>query len=131
MSGKKSEPAKTEQTNAMYNDIASPTGIASDKNGNVYVACFSDNMIYKITPDGKKIIFIKDAKISGPIDMVNDDAGNIYVSNYNSNNVIKITPAGVITVLISNIQKPYGVHINGDFLYVSSQGSNSVLKYKL
>ncbi len=127
----KSEPAKTEQTNAMYNDIASPTGIASDKNGNVYVACFSDNMIYKITPDGKKIIFIKDAKISGPIDMVNDDAGNIYVSNYNSNNVIKITPAGVITVLISNIQKPYGVHINGDFLYVSSQGSNSVLKYKL
>ena len=115
----------------MYNDIASPTGIASDKNGNVYVACFSDNMIYKITPDGKKIIFIKDAKISGPIDMVNDDAGNIYVSNYNSNNVIKITPAGVITVLISNIQKPYGVHINGDFLYVSSQGSNSVLKYKL
>ena len=122
---------KIEQTNGMYNDIASPTGITSDKNGNVYVACFSDNMIYKITPDGKKIIFIKDAKINGPIGMVSDDAGNIYVSNYNSNNVIKITPSGTITVLISNIQKPYGVHINGNLLFVSSQGANSVLRYKL
>lgn len=127
----KAETPKIEQTNGMYNDIASPTGITSDKNGNIFVSCFSDNMIYKITPDGKKIIFIKDAKINGPIGMASDDDGNIYVSNYNSNNVIKITPAGVITVQISNIQKPYGVHINGDLLFVSSQGSNSVLRYKL
>ena len=43
----------------MYNDIPSPTGITTDNEGNVFVACFSDNMIYKISPDGKKIIFIK------------------------------------------------------------------------
>ncbi len=122
---------KIEQTNGMYNNIPSPTGITSDKNGNIYVACFSDNLIYKITPDGKKIIFIKDAKINGPIGMVSDLIGNIYVSNYNSNNVIKITPAGAISVLISNVQKPYGVHIDGNLLFVSSQGSNSVLRYKL
>lgn len=122
---------KIEQTNGMYNNIPSPTGITSDKNGNVYVACFSDNLIYKITPDGKKIIFIKDAKINGPIGMVSDLNGNIYVSNYNNNNVIKITPAGAISVLISNVQKPYGVHIDGNLLFVSSQGSNSVLRYKL
>lgn len=127
----KTETPKVEQTNGMYNDIASPTGITSDKNGNIYVACFSDNLIYKITPDGKKIIFIKDSKINGPIGMVSDDDGNIYVSNYNSNNVIKITPAGSITVLISNVQKPYGVHLDGELLFVSSQGSNSVLRYKL
>lgn len=127
----KTETPKIEQTNGMYNDIPSPTGITSDKNGNIYVACFSDNLIYKITPDGKKIIFIKDAKINGPIDMVSDDTGNIYVSNYNSNNVIKITPAGVITVLISNVQKPYGIYLDEGLLFVSSQGSNSVLRYKL
>ena len=88
-------------------------------------------MIYKITPDRKRIVYVKDAKINGPIGMVSDDNGNIYVSNYNSNNVVKITPNGVISVLISNVQKPYGVHINGDLLFVSSQGSNSVLRYKL
>lgn len=122
---------KFEQSNGMYNDIPSPTGIATDRNGNVFVACFSDNMIYKITPDGRRIIFVKDAKINGPIAMVSDDAGNIYVSNYNANNVVKVTPAGSISVQISNIQKPYGISLRDGMLFVSSQGSNSVLRYKL
>ncbi len=129
----KPEEEKTveQTTNAMFNNLPSPTGITSDKNGNIYVACFSDNMIYKITPEGKQIIFIKNAKINGPIALASDASGNIYVSNYNSNNVIKITPTGTITVLIANIDKPYGMNISNGMLYVSSQGSNSVLRYKL
>lgn len=127
----KPDAPKFEQTNGMYNDIPSPTGITTDKTGNVFVACFSDNMIYKITPDGRRIIFVKDAKISGPIAMVSDDSGNIYVSNYNANNVVKITPTGSISVQIANIQKPYGISLKDGMLFVSSQGSNSVLRYKL
>lgn len=130
-SAQKNESEKEVATNAMYNNLPSPTGITSDKAGNVYVACFSDNMIYKLTPDGKQIIFIKNPKISGPIALVSDDNENIYVSNYNSNNVIKIAPSGVVSVLIGNIDKPYGMNISNGMLYVSSQGSNSVLRYKL
>ena len=63
--------------------------------------------------------------------MVSDSAGNIYVSNYNADNIIKISPTGEITTLVSNVKKPYGMHINGQLLFVSSQGSNSVLRYKL
>ena len=118
-------------SNEMYNDLPSPTGIAVDKFGNVYVACFSDNMIYKITPDGKRIIFVKDSKINGPIAIANDINDNLYISNYNGNNVIKISSQGNISTIISNIQKPYGISVKNGFLYVSSQGSNSVLKYKL
>lgn len=127
----KAETPKFEQSNGMYNDIPSPTGITTDKNGNVFVACFSDNMIYKITPDGRRIIFVKDAKISGPIAMVSDEVGNIYVSNYNADNVVKISPTGSISVQIANIMKPYGIYIADGMLFVSSQGSNSVLRYKL
>lgn len=122
---------KIDQSNGMYNNITSPTGVTTDKNGNLYVACFSDNMIYKITPDGKRILFVKDAKINGPIALANDNSGNIYVSNYNSNNVVKISPAGTISIKISNVQKPYGLHVSDGMLFVSSQGSNSVLRYKL
>ncbi len=125
------EEIKTDSANAMFNDIPSPTGIAGDSKGNIYVSCFSDNMIYKITPDGKRMIFIKDSKINGPIAMVSDASDNIYVSNYNGNNVIKISPTGSISTVISNIQNPYGINITNGMLYVSSQGSNSVLKYKL
>lgn len=115
----------------VFNNLPSPTGIVGDKNGNIYVACFSDNMIYKITPDGKKIIFIKDTKVNGPIAMVNDSLGNIYVSNYNADNVLRITPTGAISVLINNIEKPYGLYIYNGMLYVSSQGGNSVYRHKL
>ena len=117
--------------NEMFNDLPSPTGIAGDRFGNIYVACFSDNMIYKITPDGKRIIFLKDSRINGPIALVSDANDNIYISNYNGDNMLKVTPTGSISTLISNIQKPYGMSIVNGILYVSSQGSNSVLKYKL
>lgn len=127
----KTDVHQIDQSNGMYNNIVSPTGVTTDKNGNLYVACFSDNMIYKITPDGKRILFVKDAKINGPIALANDNSGNIYVSNYNSNNVVKISPAGAISIQISNVQKPYGLHVADGMLFVSSQGSNSVLRYKL
>ena len=125
------EAGQMNTVNRIYNNLPSPTGIAGDNQGNIYVACFSDNMIYKITPDGRNIIFVKNPKINGPIGMVNDNQGNLYIANYNGNNIIKITPTGTITNVIANIEKPYGLHIRDNILYISSQGTNSVLKYKL
>ncbi len=126
-----SEITVFEKSNGIYNDIPSPTGIATDKNGNIYIACFSDNLIYKITPDGRRLIFVKNSDINGPIAMAADDSGNIYVSNYNADNVVKISPTGAVSVVISNIQKPYGINLTDGLLFVSSQGTNSVLRYKL
>ena len=125
------DAVNSDSSNKVYNNLPSPTGIAHDNQGNIYVACFSDNMIYKITPDEKMIIFIKDSRINGPIGMVNDKQGNLYVANYNGDNIIKITPTGNITNVISNIQKPYGLHIKDGLLYISSQGTNSVLRYRI
>lgn len=128
---KETQEQKVPQSNNVFNDIPSPTGITSDNDGNVYVAGFSDNTIYKITPDGKKLVFLKDVRVNGPIGMVSDNSGNIYISNYNANNIIKIASDGAVTILLSNVQKPYGMHISGNILYISSQGSNAVIKYVL
>ena len=118
-------------SNGVYSDIASPTGIVTDSLGNLYVAGFSDNTIYKIGPDNKKIVFIKDPKIDGPIGLAMDKNSNIYVANYNKNNVIKIDKSGQITEVINNIKNPYCMYLTEDLLFVSSQGSNSVIRYKL
>ena len=128
---KETQEQKVPQSNNVFNDIPSPTGITSDNEGNVYVAGFSDNTIYKITPDGKKLVLLKDVRVNGPIGMVSDNSGNIYISNYNANNIIKIASDGAVTILLSNVQKPYGMHISGNILYISSQGSNAVIKYVL
>jgi len=114
-----------------YEDIASPTGIVSDNNGNLYVAGFSDNTIYKINPENQKIVYIKNEKIDGPIGIAMDSDENLYIANYNKNNVLKVGKGGEISELITDIQKPYYIYIKNDLLFVSSQGSNSVVRFKL
>lgn len=119
------------QTNGTYNDLGSPTGITADSRGNLYVAGFSDNAIYRIGPDGTKKLFLKDDRIKGPIGLAADAQDNIYAANYNSDSIIKISNKAVISVFISEIKKPYCLYIKDNMLFVSSQGTNSVLRYKL
>lgn len=118
-------------SDGMYSDISSPTGVITDNSGNLFVAGFSDNTIYKIGPDNKKIVYIKSEKIDGPIGLAIDAPGNIYIANYNKDNILKVDKNGAISELISNIQKPYCMYVTGNLLFISSQGSNSVIRYKL
>jgi tetratricopeptide (TPR) repeat protein len=123
--------SEIKRENGVYSDITSPTGIAADSFGNLYVAGFSDNTIYKITPDNKKIVYIKDNKIDGPIGIAIDDEGNIYIANYNKNNVLKVDTNSTISEFVSDVKNPYCMYISNGMLFVSSQGSNSVLRLKL
>lgn len=124
-------PSKIATQTGIYENILSPTGVTTDKNGNVYVATFSDNSIIKITPDNKRIVFLKSDKIKGPIALASDEVGNIYVSNYSANNVLKITPQGECSVLIERLDKPYGLHVDGNMLFITCQGSNSIFRQKI
>lgn len=119
------------QSSHLFGGIQGPTGMVTDDFGNLYVASFSDNSITKIFPDGKRVLYSRDKKINGPIGLAIDVLGNLYVANYNDNNVLKITKNGTVRVLIGNIDKPYGLYLKGNMLFISSQGSNSVLRYKL
>ena len=119
------------QTGGCYPNITSPTGVTSDSYGNLYVSSFTDNAIIKIQPDGKKMLFYKSPNLKGPISLASDSVGNIYVANYNANNILKLSRTGACTVLTTNVSKPYGVHVNGNMLFVACQGTNSVLRVKL
>ena len=124
-------PSNIATHTGIYENIVSPTGITSDKDGNVYVATFSDNSIIKITPDNKRIVFFKSDEIKGPISLASDEIGNIYISNYSANNVLKITPDGKCSVLVEKLDKPYGLHVNGNMLFITCQGSNSIYRQKI
>lgn len=122
---------RVSQTTGLYQGIAAPTGVTTDREGNVYVAEFNSNTIMKITPDEKKMVFVKDPQISGPIGLATDKNKNIYIANYNKDNVLKVSAYGEVTPLISNVKKPYYLYIDGNMLFISCQGSDSVLRYKL
>ena len=125
------EQPKQPHTNGVYENIPSPTGITTDKSGNLFVAGFSDNVIFKITPEGDRIVFLKDKRLNGPIGIINDDAGNLYIATYNADNVLKVTSTGQVSILIEDVLKPYGLYISNGTLFISSQGSNAVIRYKL
>ena len=99
------EAQAEELTDGMYEDISSPTGLVTDKNGNLYIAGFSENTIFKIGPDNKKIVYIKSEKIDGPIGLAIDDSNNIYIANYNKNNVLKVDTNGTITEFVTDIKR--------------------------
>ena len=124
-------PSTVAVQTGVYENVLSPTGITTDKLGNVYVATFSDNSIIKITPDNKRTVFLKSSLISGPISLASDSVGNIYVSNYNANNVLKVTPQGVVSIFVDKLSKPYGLHVEGDMLFITCQGSNSIYRQKI
>lgn len=128
---KNTNPNNVNQTGGCYPNITSPTGITTDKYGNLYVSSFTDNAIFKIQPDGKKLLFYKSPNLKGPISLASDENGNIYVANYNANNILKLSHSGACSVLSTSVTQPYGIHVDGNILFVACQGSNSVLRIKI
>ncbi len=112
-----------------YTDIKAPSGVAVDSKGNIYIASFAENTIYKIDETGAKTAFVKD-NVSGPVGLAVDELDNIYVANYTSGNILKINQAGIVAVVLT-VKNPYIISIKGNHLYISEQVSNTVLKYKL
>ena len=113
-------------------EIEAPSGIAYDDRGNVFVASFSENIIYKISIYGQKTVFTKSNLIKGPIGLAIDKENNVYIANYSVNNIIKITENGNASIF-AEIKKPYCLIYDKEHhrLYVTEQETNKLVKYDL
>lgn len=88
-----------------------PFDLAIDPtSGNLYVTDWGNNMIRKVTPEGRVTTVAGDSSISGDKDGTGTDAyfsgpwgidvdaaGNVYVADFGNAKIRKITPAAVVT----------------------------------
>ncbi|PWU19678.1 MAG: hypothetical protein C5B50_06100 [Verrucomicrobia bacterium] len=94
----------------------SPSAVAVDTAGNVYVADYGNDTIRKITPGGSVSTLAglaltpgsadgtgSNARFNNPAGVAVDTAGNVYVSDYGNFTIRKITSGGVVTTLAGQV----------------------------
>ncbi|HEX3718877.1 MAG TPA: serine/threonine-protein kinase [Verrucomicrobiae bacterium] len=132
----------------------SPSGIAIDTAGNLYVADMGNNTIRKITPDLKVTTLAGAAGVSGaqdgmggaarfmaPHGIAVDTLGNVFVAEFANNTVRKISPEGVVSLLagartpgsrngrgtLAQFRNPWALASDkANSIYVSDNGNRSL-----
>jgi PKD repeat protein len=95
--------------------FSTPTGVAVDSAGNVYVADYGNSTIRKVTPVGTNWVVStlaglaynigsadgtgSAARFYAPFGVAVDSAGNVYVADMYNDTIRKITPGGVVSTL--------------------------------
>ena len=90
----------------------SPSDVAVDSTGNVYVSDTNNHTIRKVTPSGVVTTLAgtagstgstdgtgSAARFNSPLGMAVDSAGNVYVADTFNHTIRKVDPAGVVTTL--------------------------------
>ncbi|MDM0032322.1 NHL repeat-containing protein [Variovorax sp. J22P271] len=93
-----------------------PSSVATDADGNIYVLEFIGAVVRKVTPAGD-VITLAGSGIAGFADgtgatasfgqaygIATDAVGNVYVADSGNNRIRKITPGGVVTTLAGSGQ---------------------------
>jgi sugar lactone lactonase YvrE len=88
-----------------------PTHVALDSSGNLFVSDSANSAIRKITPNGAVSTFVAAPQIERPAGLVFDDAGNLYVVDSGRWKIVKVAPDGAVT------------HFSGDGLFAGMDGS--------
>lgn len=108
--------------------LNTPTGIAFDSAGNLYVADYSTYNVTKINPNLVKTPFIS-ALNGAPQQIAFDVNGNLWIAGSGGfNGIIKVTAAGVATAY-SAPNSPYGIAIDAaGNAYYSEANSGDIKK---
>jgi len=105
--------------------LMNPSGLALDKQGNLFVSCRNDGTIHRVTAEGRAEEWIEGMGIATGIAF--DRVGNLYVGD-RSGTIFKISPEREIFVFATLEPSVAGYHLSfhpGGGLYVSGPTTSS------
>jgi trimeric autotransporter adhesin len=132
--------------------LGTPTGVAVDSTGNLYIAASTSQKVFKVDTDGTIHSFAgygtagydstttaANAALNTPLDVALDTAGNVYIADSQNYRVRKVTSSGIISTIAGNgsssdvdgavatssgLFLPYGVAVDaaGKNLYIDEYG---------
>jgi sugar lactone lactonase YvrE len=139
-------------------ELNTPSGIAVDVSGNVYIADYGNNRIRKVTPTGiiSTIAGNGTAAYSGdggaataaelytPSGVTLDGSGNLYIADQFNNRIRKVTAAGVISTIAGDnaqgysgdggaattaeLYYPFGISVNGSGIVYIADWGNNRIR---
>jgi sugar lactone lactonase YvrE len=113
---------------------ASPSGVAVDASGNIYIADSSNNRVLRETLSAGSYIesTVPTSALNYPSGIAVDGGGNLYVADYGNSRILKETlSAGSYiesTVSTSALDYPYGVTVDGSGnIYIADTYNQRIL----
>lgn len=101
---------------AMVAELNSPTGVAVDQSGNIYVADISNSCVRMVNNNGIITTIAGNgtlgysgdggaaisAELGSPIAVAVDALGNIYIADYSESTIRKVNTSGIISTIAGN-----------------------------
>jgi DNA-binding beta-propeller fold protein YncE len=103
----------------------SPTEMAFDSAGNLFVADYRSHSIFKFSPDGKKRTFA--TGIGHAAILTFDHKGNLFVADWEKDSIFKFTPSGVRNTFASKVSPEAMAFDKAGNLFVAFP--HSILKF--
>jgi polygalacturonase/sugar lactone lactonase YvrE len=110
--------------------FTNPVSLAVDNSGNVFVADKGAGAVYKLAPNTNGS-YTQSTVLSGvtPVAVATDPAGNVYVQDESSATVIEVPLSGSETPVLTGLQAPAGVAVDGfGNLYSADATKGNILR---
>ncbi len=135
-----SNPFISDFGNTVTGGFNSPSGLARDSAGNIYVADHDNNMVQKFSSTGAYIFQL--GGFNHPYGLAVDSSNNLYVADAGNNLVKEYNSTGALIATINNysgiyLSRPSGIAFGVDPLYakptmyVANAGGNNLIEYIL
>lgn len=110
-----------------FTNFSSPTGIAIDDVGNLYVSNWSGGTVTKIDINGEYSVYADNIK--APAGLAFDLNGNLYIADYSGDVIYIVSKDGIKRIFAEGLHTPTGISFNqkGELL-VANRGSDEIVK---